>query len=423
LPPQRAECPLSARRHATPVPDLPAYLDRWHHTYCVPSIPALVEPSLLIWARQSANLELVAADRKIQVPDGRVQAWEEGAARPTIAQLRKAAEVYRRPLGVFFLAEPPIGFETLRDFRRVQGSEAAEWSAALHDEYRRAHAQREALLEIAELDGNEPSRAWRLTRLSDDNEKIAATARVALETASPFSYPTPGADEYRHLSYWIAALEQLGVMVMQTQGGQVTKREMRAFSLYFDEVPVIALNGVDWPRGRLFSVIHEYAHLLLHTSGLCDTTTDMRAVNEDRRLEARCNAIAAEILMPALEVLNSEMVQKRRPGHVWTLNELIDAAKPFGVSVESFLRRLVTLDRVPMVQYTKFRQERSEQEGRGDKSGKGNFYLTKARDLGKGYVRTVVGARERNVIDSATAAAFLDVKVNQISKLAQKAGL
>ena len=43
---------------------------------------------------------------------------------------------------------------------------------------------------------------------------------------------------------------------------------MRAFSLYFEDVPVIVLNGADWVRGRLFSLIHEYAHLLLHTSGL-----------------------------------------------------------------------------------------------------------------------------------------------------------
>lgn len=387
----------------------------------MPSITALVEPSLLIWARESANLELIAADRKIDVPRGRVKEWEDGTTRPTIAQLRKAADVYKRPLGVFFLPEPPEGFETLRDFRRIYGSDDADWSAALHDEYRRAHAQREALLEIADLEGTEPLPSWRLRGLPDDDERIAKAARAALEAASPLAYPTPAADEYKHLGYWISALEQLGVLIIQTRGGHVKKGEMRAFSLYFDEVPVIALNGADWPRGRLFSVIHEYAHLLLHTSGLCDTTTDMRAVSENRRLEARCNAIAASILMPAVDVLSSDMVQARRPGYEWDLQELVDAAKPFGVSVESFLRRLATLDRVPMTQYTKFRQERSEQERRGDKSGKGNFYLTKARDLGKGYVRTVVSASERNLIDPSTAATFLDVKVNQIPKLAEKA--
>ena len=402
---------------------LPAYVDGQPQTGRVPSITALVEPSLLFWARKSANLEPLAAARKIGIPEGRVEAWEDGKLKPTIAQLRKAAHVCRRPLGVFFLPEPPQGFETMRDFRRIFRSGEAEWSAALHDEYRRAHAQRDALLELADLDGIEPPSRWRLANLPDVDESIAAAARRALESAAPINYPTPGADEYRHLAYWIAALEQMGVMVMQTRGGQIETDEMRAFSLYFDEVPVIALNGADWPRGRLFSAIHEYAHLLLHTSGLCDTTTDTRATTEDRRLEARCNAIAAEILMPAADVLGSEMVHERAPGHEWTLAELIDAARPFGVSVESFLRRLVTLGRVPIKFYRAFREDRAERDLRGNRSSGGSFYLTKARDLGRGYVRTVVDAHSRSVIDSAKAAAFLDVKVNQIGKLAEKAHL
>lgn len=49
--------------------------------------------------------------------------------------------------------------------------------------------------------------------------------------------------------------------------------------------------------------------------------------------------------------------------------------------------------------------------------------MTKARDLGRAYVRVVADAHSRSVIDSATAAAFLDVKVNQIGKLAEKARL
>jgi hypothetical protein len=55
------------------------------------------------------------------------------------------------------------------------------------------------------------------------------------------------------------------------------------------------------------------------------------------------------------------------------------------------------------------------------RSSGGNFYSTKVRDLGKGYVRRVSAAHRRASIDSTTAATYLDVKVDQIPRLASAA--
>lgn len=53
----------------------------------------------------------------------------------------------------------------------------------------------------------------------------------------------------------------------------------------------------------------------------------------------------------------------------------------------------------------------------------GNWYRNQARDLGKGFVRRVTDAHRRGVIDSHTAASFLDIKVDQIAPLAKSATL
>jgi hypothetical protein len=90
----------------------------------------------------------------------------------------------------------------------------------------------------------------------------------------------------------------------------------------------------------------------LHTGGLCDTITDTSATTPDRRLEARCNAIAAEILMPESAVLAQPEVRAHehdRDG--WDYSSLAAAAPPFGVSAEAFLRRLLALGRVDTVFY------------------------------------------------------------------------
>ncbi|MBP9919507.1 MAG: ImmA/IrrE family metallo-endopeptidase [Dermatophilaceae bacterium] len=386
----------------------------------MPSIPALVDPAMLVWARTTANLEPKAAARKIGLPDDRVEEWEQGSIRPTVAQLRKAAAVYRRSLAVFFLPEPPAGFETLRDFRRVATSSVGVWSTALHAEYRRAHVQRDALLDIAELDEESPSTAWRSPRAFSDDAALAAWAAGMLHQHAVARRPPPSADAYAHLNYWTNAMEESGILVMTTSGGDVQVGEMRAFSLYFDELPVVMLNGTDSPRGRLFSLVHELVHLLLHTEGLCDTTTDTVLRSPDRQLEARCNAVAAEILMPAPELLSSTVVAEHAPGTSWSLTELLEGAKPHGVSVEAFLRRLVTLRLATLAEYRLFRDSQSAAVITRESSG-GNFYYTKARDLGKGYVRRVADAHRRTLIDSVTAATYLDVKVEQIPRLAKVA--
>lgn len=388
---------------------------------------ALVEPSVLRWARESIDLSAEAAARKIGVPDDRVQAWEAGEAQPTIAQLRKAAEVYKRSLAVFFLPAPPAGFDTLRDFRRHEGSGPGTWSPGLHEDYRRAHMQRDLALELYELEDVEPPSKWRIDPLPATDEELANAARQRLLSITPLPFPTGSGTVYDHINTWVAALETAGVMVLASAGGRVPLSEMRAFSLYFDTLPVIVVNGADAPRGRLFSLLHEYAHLLLHSAGLCDTTTDVAATTPDRRLEARCNAIAAMILMPAAAVLaRSEVVALRYRPEGWDYDALVAAAAPFGVSAEAFLRRLLDLGRVNAAFYRAWREEfqrRYEQdEGRQRPSG-GDWYRNTVRDLGKGYVRLVADAYRRRVIDTYTAASYLNVKAGQINRLAEAAAL
>lgn len=391
------------------------------------SIPAPVEPAVLRWARESVGLTPVAASRKIGVPDERVERWEAGQAVPTVVQLRAAAKVYRRTLAVFFLSEPPADFDTMRDFRRLPGADEGGWSVGLHDEYRRAHRQRDHLLELAELDDDEPSMAWGVAAPGDDVEIRAAVLRQMLVDVTPVGLPPLTTDARTHLNAWTAAVEAAGVMVMTTGGGRVAVSEARAFSLYFDVVPVVVVNGADSTRGRLFSLLHELAHLSLRSGGLCDTTTDTRSSSPDRSLEAECNAVAAAVLMPADLVLSRpEVIVRASVPASWDYGALAATAAPFAVSAEALMRRLVTLGRVDRSVYDARRPDflRAYQADAERRTGTGgNWYFTTVRDLGKGYVRRVMDAHERRIIDSYTAATFLDAKVDQLPRLARSASL
>ncbi|MBI4519450.1 MAG: helix-turn-helix transcriptional regulator, partial [Gemmatimonadetes bacterium] len=101
-------------------------------------VSEVVKPALLRWARETSGLAPGEAAKKIGVKPERLAEWEEGALRPTVAQLRKAASVYKRPLAVFFLGDPPVQPVPLHDFRRLTAGTPSRPSSGLLLEMRRA---------------------------------------------------------------------------------------------------------------------------------------------------------------------------------------------------------------------------------------------------------------------------------------------
>ncbi len=76
------------------------------------SIPALVKPALLLGAERGLKLEQVA--QKLKLETDLLRSWESGEERPTIPQVRRLGEIYKRPLAVFFLPEQPHGFRAMK---------------------------------------------------------------------------------------------------------------------------------------------------------------------------------------------------------------------------------------------------------------------------------------------------------------------
>lgn len=69
--------------------------------------PALVKGELLVWARRCVRMGPKAAAQHLRISRERLVAWEKNRAKPTLNQLRKLAQLYRRPLAVFYLPRPP----------------------------------------------------------------------------------------------------------------------------------------------------------------------------------------------------------------------------------------------------------------------------------------------------------------------------
>jgi Zn-dependent peptidase ImmA (M78 family) len=89
---------------------------------------------------------------------------------------------------------------------------------------------------------------------------------------------------------WRRAIERRGAFVLQMPLGGTA---VRAFSLRADP-PVIVINRSEWARAKLFSLAHEFGHVVIGGAGICIPG----AINATG-IEAWCNRFADALLVPA----------------------------------------------------------------------------------------------------------------------------
>lgn len=385
---------------------------------------ALIKPELLVWARQSAGFSLDTAATKLRVSEDRLRSWEDGEDRPTIAQLRAAAKTYKRPLAVFYLPEPPLDFQPLRDYRRVPDAQLGHLSPALLAAIRRAHATREAALELRELADEPVSLAPKLDEGTRNPERYGTAARALLGVtlAQQAAWHDPG----RALNAWIDAVSGLDVLVLQAQS--ISVKEMRGFSISTDRLPVIVLNGGDHPRGRIFTLLHEFAHVLLHADGVCDALPRRHARGPTDEIEIFCNQVAAATLMP-LDAFRAEALLQHPPADGrWGEDTISGLSEKYSTSREAVVRRLYSIGLADWeflreketeyrAAYTAFREEQKRKRQEAERSGGPSYYRMKVRDLGRGFIESALDAYYRRAITGSDLSEYLEIKLNGLPKL------
>jgi Zn-dependent peptidase ImmA (M78 family) len=384
---------------------------------------ALIKSELLVWARQSAGFSLDAAAAKLRVPEDRLRSWEAGETRPTIAQLRMAAKVYKRPLAIFYLPEPPLDFQPLRDYRRLPDAQLGQLSPGLLAVIRRAHAIREAALELRELADEPVDPAPKLDEETADPERYGAAARALLGVG--LAQQAAWRDPRRALNSWLDAVARLDVLVLQAQS--ITVQEMRGFSISMDRLPVIVLNGADFPRARIFTLLHEFAHVLLHADGVCDALP-RQAHGPTDKIEIFCNQVAAAALMPLDTFLSEPTLQDPPADRRWSEETIGSLSEKYSASWEAVVRRLYSVGLADWdflqekeadyrVAYKAFREEQKRKRQEEERSGGPSYYRMKVRDLGRGFIESALDAYYRRAITGSDLSEYLEIKLNGLPKL------
>jgi len=262
--------------------------------------------------------------------------WETGIRTPSLNQLRGLANIYKRSVGVFFLREIPQVSRRPSDYRRIELSAEGILSPKAANGIRECEAKRDAALDIhLELETTPPP--WTI-RLPPRFPAERAGAVIAEALGITMQDRRRWVDVYDALNGWKSAVEAAGALVFQVSG--VPVKEMRGCSISVRPLPIIVLNTADSPLGRIFTLLHEVAHIARGESSICDMTdeTQTRPIAE---VEKYCNHVAGAVLVPLNELLLLDEVREADEGTEWSNGRLGVLRRHFWASRETVLRRLL----------------------------------------------------------------------------------
>ncbi|WP_300340248.1 XRE family transcriptional regulator [Accumulibacter sp.] len=379
------------------------------------SLAAPINPALLVWARETAGYSVEAAAGKLGLKPEKLDAIERGNPLPSFAQVKKAADVYKRPLAVFFLPQAPETQTAVHDFRLQPGVSQRPYAPRLNAEIRQARLRREDALELSREIEQEIPAFQQQASIDEAPEAVAVRVRQFLGIALDRQFAFRRTDDA--LKAWKAAVEAQSVLVFETS--RIPQEEMRGVSLPGDVLPIVILNGGDVHAGRIFTLLHELTHLFLRQGGVCDMVP-IEDGSPDARVEAFCNAVAGNVLVP-VEALLSAL--PRQGVQAWTMEEFDDLARHFSVSRYVILRRLLTVGGTTQAHYHNIsakldeEQQQARDKSRGESVGGPPPSVMAVRNLGRPFVRLVLDAYAQDRIALATASDYLGVKIRHLSRI------
>jgi len=384
---------------------------------------AFVNPRLLKWARESINMDVEEASRKIQVRSERLRAWEDGERRPTVRQAREMARVYRRPLAAFYLPEQPanLGFSVPHDFRRLPHDQPRELSPELIAELRRTEYLRATAIELAEELSDVPTSFVGQAHLGESIIEVANRAASLL--ALPVSARQGWRTDYDALNAWKEAIESQGVLIMHLE--HVETEEVRGIAIAERVFPLIAVNGKDSPYGRVFTLIHEFVHLMIGATGMSNLRISRRPRDQEQKIERFCNYVAGEVLVPRRELLEHRDVRNSRERMDWPDEIIARLGREFGTSREVVVRRLLILGKTSEAFYKAMRQQYARERAarKGAKGGPIPMPHRVVRAIGEPFARLALSAYHREAISASQLSELLGARLKHLAAVEHLLGI
>jgi Zn-dependent peptidase ImmA (M78 family) len=387
-----------------------------------------VNPEILIWARETAGLNLEEASQKLRIseargiaPVARLAALEAGQAEPTRPLLVKMAKQYRRPLLVFYMSAPPRPGDRGQDFRKLpQGYSRA--TEALVDALIRDVKARQRLLRAAleDEDEAEPRPFVGSMKMADGAEAVLKSIKKTLKIdLKHFRSQHSPLEAFALLR---AGVEALGVFVLLigdlgSHHTEISPEAFRGFALADDVAPFIVINDRDSKAAWSFTLIHELVHIWLGQTGISN-------VYSDKTIEKFCNEVAGQFLLPkdelsALQVVDTLNLEESK-------ERITEFAQPRNLSSSMVAYSLYQTGAISRDMWQRLSKEFEKlwKEGKETQRVKARFreggpdyYVVRRHRIGANLITLVQRMVQSGALTTTKAGIILGVKTRNVQKL------
>ena len=263
-----------------------------------------INSDVLRWVIKGSGWDVEELSKQTNIRSESIQKWETTDAVIRVKDLQKISRAIKRPLSVLLLPEPPKE-KILTDYRKTDKDNDEKLSRKALDAIRKARYVQSNAKEILELRSENTRPSITNRTLEDDPEDVARIERKMLGLESESREKGMGIDKFVRRVYQNlkAKIESLNILVMQDT---MEINVARGFALVDGYPRVIMINSADKPRPRLFTLLHEYAHILLKKDGICTPNSENfknYSASHNPSIERWCNKFAGAVVMPKTEFL------------------------------------------------------------------------------------------------------------------------
>ncbi len=369
-----------------------------------------VKPEILKWVIDSAGWKEGGISKKLKVSQNVFDRWLKGELNLTLKQLEDLAKVVKRPLAVFFLPQAPKEKPLPKDYRMLP-EKAGKFDKKTILAIRRARRLQKISKELSENLNTNLNKLVPSVKPSEDSKEIAEKYReqFKFDVAKQKKFRTP----YEVFNFLRDTIEDKNIIVFQIS---MPVEDARGFTLVDDSPAVMVVNSNDQIEARIFTLMHEFGHVLLNESGVSIPENSL-FIKDVEGVEKWCNDFSSAFLFPET-LAKAEFSQNK---------DIAKLSRAYKVSKAMLFYNMYRLNFISKQQYDafidKYKPEILKPKEKADK--KGGFGTTADKQClskkGQRFVSLVVNNVDGGFITHSDALGYLSIKAKNLDKVMSKA--